>query len=95
MDKPMIESPFAIKWRPGEDDLVTCWIGPIDQADRTDDWLFVLAVNRSMLEDDNQLWEDLLEAVNSWTARIFEEAGISGVKFVRFHGGVPPMKGAS
>lgn len=92
----MTESPVAIKWRDDpEAERVTCWLAPTDEPDRTDEWVPIMCVNRVLLDDDPQLYEDLLKTANEWLLRIFESAGVTGIKMLRFPGGMPSMDGAS
>ena len=96
MDEPMVESPFAIKWRDDvENNCVSCYVGPTAEPDPTDDWISILTVNRQILEDDREFYEALLTATGEWMKRIFADAGIDKIEMVRFEGGVPPMDGAS
>lgn len=96
MAEPMIEGSLAIKWRDSpEKNIVSCYLAPTDEPDPTDEWLPILTVNRQLLEDDNELYEELKETVSAWIIRIYKSAGVDSIQLTNYPGGMPSMDGAS
>ena len=96
MSVPNFESPVALKWRNDDEaEMVTCWLAPVDEPDLTDEWLPILCVSLQVVDDDRELYEDLVRVTSDWMKRIFAEAGCHGIEMIRFPGGLPPMEGAS
>jgi hypothetical protein len=89
MDNGTITSSIALKWRESaEGNTVTCHLGPIEQPDETDEWLHVMTVNRSILQDDPVLYEDLVVKVSDWLLRVYAAHGLPAIEMQRWPGGI-------